>query len=229
MILNLGDPWRRPCSPFGNIPFVPGPDLATEDHPAAFGLDVYPRCLDLSTALQGLLDLFPDVGGASRRGNPDLVDNVDDAAELVHNLLGIVFLILPIDIAGQRHDPLLNLHADAIGRKADLPFQYIDRACGDLVIRALRVRRQAHLDLFGDRLNALHPPRGALCSCFLSVARDKAGQGHDPLFAATPMWAALMLGSNSSSSRTSWRSCKSPIIATSIGQQSRKTSADPEV
>jgi hypothetical protein len=52
-------------------------------------------------------------------------------------------------------------------------------AGGDLVICAFGVRRQAYLDLLGDRLDAFDPPSGALRGCFLGVIRHKAGKGDD--------------------------------------------------
>jgi len=82
VILDLGDPRRRPRGPFGNIPLVPGSNLAAENHPAAFCVDGDPGRLDLRAAPQGLLDLFFDIGGTKRRGDADLVDDVNDATEL---------------------------------------------------------------------------------------------------------------------------------------------------
>src|SRR6516164_7849257 len=75
VVLNLGDTGGRPRGTFGDIALVPGPDLAAEDHPPAFGLDGDPGCLDLGATLQSFLDLFFDVGGTNRRGVPDLVDD----------------------------------------------------------------------------------------------------------------------------------------------------------
>ena len=66
-----------------------------------------------------------------------------------------------------------------VGGTPGLPLQEVDRARRYLVIRALRVRTQTHLDLLGDRRDPFDPPRGALCGRFLSVARDKAGEGYD--------------------------------------------------
>src|SRR6516225_5646688 len=141
VVLNLSDTGRRPCGPFGDIPLVPGPDLAAKDDPAAFGLDGDPRCLELSTPLQRLLDLLLDLEGMDRCRDPDLVDDVDHAGELVHYMVSIGLLKLPIDLARQGHYPLFDLDRDAIGRKPDLPLQDIDRARSNLVIRTLRVRR----------------------------------------------------------------------------------------
>jgi len=95
-------------------------------------------------------------------------------------MLGICPLKVPLDIARQRHDRLLNLDRDAIGGQPDLPFQDIDGACGDLVIGALGVRRQAHLDLFGDRLDPFDTPRGMLRCCLFGITRHKAGERDDP-------------------------------------------------
>ena len=75
---------------------------------------------------------------------------------------GLDFLKLPIDLAGQRYDPLFDFDTDAIG--------------GTSGVRARRVRRQADLDLLRNRGDAFDTPRGALCSCLLGIARDKAGQ-----------------------------------------------------
>jgi hypothetical protein len=49
--------------------------------------------------LQRLLDFLFDLDSADRRGDPDLVDDVDDAAQLVHHVVGVGLLKLPIDLA----------------------------------------------------------------------------------------------------------------------------------
>ena len=93
---------------------------------------------------------------------------------------------MPIDLAGQRHHALFDLDRDALGRDPDLPLQDVDRARGDLVVGALRIRRQAHLDFLGDRPHPLDPPGGALRRRLLGVARRKAGQGDDPVIRGHP-------------------------------------------
>src|SRR6516165_11681962 len=152
-------------------------DPSFEDHPAALGLDGDPRCLELGTALQRLLDLLFDLDGMDRRGNPNLVEDADYPAQLVHDVVRFVPLKLPIDVAGQRHHTLLDFDFYAVGRDSDLPFQDVDCTCCDLVVRAFRIGRQADLDFFGDRFDSFDPPRGALRHGLLGVAGDKAGQG----------------------------------------------------
>ena len=92
------------------------------------------------------------------------------------NVSVLGFLKLPIDLAAQRYDPLFDFDTDAIGGTFLLPFQDFDGACSDLIVPALRVQRQADLDFLSNRSDAFDTPRGALCSCLLGIARDKAGQ-----------------------------------------------------
>src|SRR6516165_9875496 len=97
--------------------------------------------------------------------------------QLVHDMVGFGLLKLPIDVAGQRHHTLLDLDLDPVGGDSDLPLQDVDCACCNLVVRAFRIRRQAHLDFLGDRPDPFDAPRGALRHRLLDVARHKAGQG----------------------------------------------------
>jgi hypothetical protein len=119
----------------------------------------------LGTPLQCLLDLLLDVKGLDRPRDPDLVDDVDDAGELVHDVFRLGLVKLLIDLARQSHAPLLDLDADPIGGNPSPPLQDVDRA-----------RRSRH-DLLRDRREPFDPPRSALCGRFLGVARDKAGKG----------------------------------------------------
>jgi len=84
---------------------------------------------------------------------------------------------LPIDLAGQRHHALFDLDRDALGRDPDLPLQDVDRARGDLVVRAFRIGRQADLDFLGDRPHTLDAQGGPLGR--RRTARDEAGQRDD--------------------------------------------------
>jgi hypothetical protein len=82
LVLNLGDTRRRPRGPFRNVALVPGSDLAGEDHSSTFGLEGDPRGVELGTSVQRFLDLLLDLRRIEERRDPDLVDDVDDTAEL---------------------------------------------------------------------------------------------------------------------------------------------------
>lgn len=57
---------------------------------------------------------------------------------------------------------------------------------GDLVVGPLLVRRQANLDLLGDRLHAIDAPHRCLGRELLRITRDEPGQCHDPGFGNHP-------------------------------------------
>ena len=97
----------------------------------------------------------------------------------MHRLFRVDFLELPFDLAGQGDDPPFDLDRDPPGGQPDLPFQNVDGAFGNLVVRTLGIGAQAHLDLLGNRLDPLDPPSRSLGHQFLGIARHRAGERDD--------------------------------------------------
>ena len=91
-------------------------------------------------------------------------------------------LIVPIDLAGQRHIPLFDLDLSGIRGIRTVPEKAAQRSRRDLIVRPLKVNGQTDFDLLGQGFNTLHATGGGFGGVLLPVGAYMAGECDDTIF-----------------------------------------------
>src|SRR5204863_5025198 len=115
-----------PGGAFGLLAFRPGPHSTFEDHLASVCLDGDPARIDLGTAPEGFFDLALDLGRLRARLQLDRVDHASDAFESAHCPLRLLALIIPLDLALERHPSLVDDYPDLLPREWQTAFDRHD-------------------------------------------------------------------------------------------------------
>src|ERR1700730_3784418 len=137
MIYYPGNTRRLPGCAFGLLTFRPGPHRAFEDDLTAISFDSDPARVYLGAAPKGLLDLAFDLGWLDTRLELDRVDHAPHAFEPAARPLGLLALIIPLDLALERHPSLVDDYLDLLPGKRQVALDRGHRIARDLRIGPL--------------------------------------------------------------------------------------------
>src|ERR1700704_2401602 len=107
-VVHLGDTWRAPCSLLGLKALRPGPHGAPQDDFAAVRLDSDAARINLGTAPERCLDPALGIHGCTLRPPLNVVADALSPAHAPDGLFGPLPLIVPLDLAFERHPAILD-------------------------------------------------------------------------------------------------------------------------
>src|ERR1700731_2661686 len=137
MIYYPGNTRRLPGCAFGLLTFRPRPHRAFENDLTTIRFNGDSARVYLGAAPKGLLDLASDLGRLDARLELNRVDSAPDAFDPADRPLRVLALIIPLDLALERHPSLVDDHLDLVPGKWKLALDRRHRIARDLRIGPL--------------------------------------------------------------------------------------------
>ena len=138
------------------------------------------RCASsLRAAHQRLLDLLLELRRRQAGLDDDRVGHALDARQPADDALGVLLLVLPLDLALERHPALGDRHVELVDGQEGVPLQRPDGGRRDVGVGALGRAGQPDLDVVGHGLHAADPVGGLLGRPALGVGVDPSRERDD--------------------------------------------------
>src|SRR5690606_6382452 len=116
-----------------------------------------------------------------RRLDHRLVPHVPDAVEATQVIHGSLTLVVPVDVATNGDDAVADGKTKAIERHVTVRRKALIGALRDDLVGGLALSGKFDVELFDDRLDALHVSRRPDREIPVDDARDAPGEGHHAL------------------------------------------------